>query len=148
MYDPIQIWLNSLQSPLTTTTTTVPMDESSTTSQPVERRLPFVITLPAFTLSVAMFAETWEYDDGDGGGGCGWVCDLVEDHRHASILSRAATSQGGGVKAVGVLEKKANIIYIGGGGHKGMRSWPTATVLICLCVGFPIYACLSPLCHN
>ena len=26
-----------------------------------------------------------------------------------------------------------------------MRSWPTATVLICLCVGFPIYAYLSPL---
>ena len=117
MYDPIQIRLNVLRSPLptTTTTTAAPTDESGTTPQPEKRRPPFAITLPPFTFSVAAFAEAWEYDDED-------EDDMAEDEhadpvdgrRHAPTSSGSTPSRGGKAKTVGVLEKKANTTYIGG----------------------------------
>ena len=115
MYDPIQIRLNVLRSPLPTTTTAASTDESITAPQPEKRRPPFAITLPTFTFSVAAFAEAWEYDDDD-------EDDMVEDEyaepvddrRHASTSSRTTPSRGGKAKTVGVLERKANITYIGG----------------------------------
>ena len=115
MYDPIQIRLNVLRSPLPTATTIVPTDESGATPQPEKRRPPFAITLPTFTFSVAAFAEAWEYDDEDEDDMVeDEYTDLVEDRRHASASSRAAPGRGGKVKTVGVLEKKANTTYIGG----------------------------------
>lgn len=113
MYDPIQIRLNVLRPPLPTTTT-APTDEPDT-AQPEKRRPPFAITLPAFTFSVAAFAEAWEYDDEDEDDMIeDEHADLVDDRRHAPVSSRTAPGRGGKVKTVGVLEKKANTTYIGG----------------------------------
>ena len=115
MYDPIQIRLNVLRSPLPSATTTAPTDESDTTPQPEKRRPPFAITLPTFTFSVAAFAEAWEYDDEDEDDMVeDEYADLVDDRRYASTSSRTVPGRGGKVKTVGVLEKKANTTYIGG----------------------------------
>ena len=112
MYDPIQIRLNVLRSPLPTTATT---DEPDTAPHPEKRRPPFAITLPAHTFSVAAFAEAWEYDDEDEDGMVeDEHTDLVDDRRQASTSSRAAPGRGGKAKTVGVLERKTNTTYIGG----------------------------------
>ena len=113
MYDPIQIRLNVLRSPLPTTTTTDPTDESDTI-QPEKRRPPFAITLPAFTFSVAAFAEAWEYDEDEDDMAEDEYADLVDDRRHASTSNRTTPGRGGKAKTVGVLERKANTTYIGG----------------------------------
>ena len=115
MYDPIQIRLNVLRSPLPSATTIAPTDGSDTTPQPEKRRPPFAITLPTFTFSVAAFAEAWEYDDEDEDDMVeDEYADLVDDRRYASTSSRTVPGRGGKVKTVGVLEKKANTTYIGG----------------------------------
>ena len=115
MYDPIQIRLNVLRSPVPTTTTTAPTDGSDAAPSPEKRRPPFAITLPTFTFSVAAFAEAWEYDDEDEDDMVeDEYADLVDDRRHASTSSRSTPVRGGKAKAVGVLEKKANTTYIGG----------------------------------
>jgi dynactin-4 len=91
MLDPIQVWLNVLQSPLSTT-----MDESGTTPPQEKLRLPFTITLPTFAFSVAAFAEAWEYDeeDKDGMAGEGHE-DLVDARRHALPSSRRCPAEVG-----------------------------------------------------
>ena len=115
MYDPIQIRLNILRSPLPTTATTATTDESGTGPQPEKRRPPFAITLPTFTFSVAAFAEAWEYDDEDEEDAVeDEYADLADDRRHASTSSRTTPGRGGKAKTVGVLERKANTTYIGG----------------------------------
>ena len=88
MLDPIQVLLNVLRSPLSTTT-----DESGIA--PLEkRRLPFAITLLTFAFSVATFAEASEYDeeDRDGMGGDGHK-DLVDARRHALTSSRKCPAE-------------------------------------------------------
>lgn len=115
MYDPIQIRLNVLRSPLPTTATPAPTDESGTAPKPEKRRPPFAITLPTFTFSVAAFAEAWEYDDEDEDDMAeDEYADLADDRRHASTSSSTVPARGGKAKTVGVLEKKANTTYIGG----------------------------------
>ena len=115
MYDPIQIRLNVLRSPLPITTTTAPTGEPDAPPSPEKRRPPFAISLPAFTFSVAAFAEAWEYDDEDEDGMVDdEYADLVDDRRLPSTPSRTTPGRGGKVKTVGVLEKKANTTYIGG----------------------------------
>jgi dynactin-4 len=137
MYDPIQIRLNVLRSPLPTTATTAPTDESGAAPQPEKRRPPFAITLPTFTFSVAAFAEAWEYDDEDEDDTVDdEYGDLVDDRKHASASSRTTPVRGGKAKTVGVLEKKANTTYIGGeivigkearGDVKAQAFWPPRT---------------------
>lgn len=112
MYDPINIRLNILRSPLPTTTAGT--DEPGTAQQE-KRRPPFAITLPTHTFSVAAFAEAWEYDEEDDD-------DMVEDEHADSVDGRrrvptsttSGTTRSGKVKTVGVLERKANTTYIGG----------------------------------
>ena len=139
MYDPIQIRLNVLRSPLPTTTTTAPTDEPDTAPQPEKRRPPFAITLPTFAFSVAAFAEAWEYDDEDDEDtNEDEHADLVDDRRQASASSRTTPGRGGKAKTVGVLEKKANTTYIGGevvigkearGDVKVQAFWPLCTLV-------------------
>jgi dynactin-4 len=115
MYDPIQVRLNVLRSPLPAATTTTPMDESGTAPPQEKRRPPFAITLPTFAFSVAAFAKAWEHDDEDEDDMVeDEHADLVDDRRHASTSSRSVPGRGGKAKTVGVLEKKANTTYIGG----------------------------------
>ena len=111
MYDPIQIRLNVLRSPLPTATT---QGEESSGPQPEKRRPSFAITLPTFTFSVAAFAEAWEYEDDDDEMVEDEHADLADDRKHTSASTNSGTSRGGKVKTVGVLEKKANTTYIGG----------------------------------
>ena len=110
MYDPIQIRINVLRSPVPTAA--APTDESGT-AQPEKRRPPFAITLPTYTFSVAAFAEAWEYDEDED-----MIedehADLVDDRRHASASTSTGPARGGKAKTVGVLERKANTTYIGG----------------------------------
>ncbi|KAF9783108.1 dynactin p62 family-domain-containing protein [Thelephora terrestris] len=110
MYDPIQIRINALRSPVSTTT--VQTDETGP-AQPEKRRPPFAITLPTYAFSVAAFAEAWEYDEDDD-----MIedehADLVDDRRHASASTNSGPARGGKAKTVGVLEKKANTTFIGG----------------------------------
>ena len=114
MYDPIQIGLNVLRSPLPTTTTAAPADEQGAAQQE-KRRPPFAITLPTHAFSVAAFAEAWEYDDEDEDGMVeDEHADLVDDRRQASTASRTAPGRSGKAKTVGVLERKTNTTYIGG----------------------------------
>ena len=115
MYDPIQVRLNVLRSPLPAAATTAPVDEPGAAPPPEKRRPPFAITLPTFAFSVAAFAEAWEYDDEDEDDMVeDEHADLVDDRRHASASSRSVPGRGGKAKTVGVLEKKANTTYIGG----------------------------------
>lgn len=114
MYDPIQIRLTVLRSPLPGTATSDSTDESGATPQPEKRRPPFAITLPTFTFSVAAFAEAWEYDEDEDDTVEDEYADLVDDRRHASTSSRTTPNRGGKAKTVGVLEKKTNTTYIGG----------------------------------
>ena len=114
MYDPIQIRLNVLRSPLPTATTAAPTDDPGTAQQE-KRRPPFAITLPTHSFSVAAFAEAWEYEDEDEDGMVeDEHADLVDDRRQASASSRTAPTRGGKAKTVGVLERKTNTTYIGG----------------------------------
>jgi len=115
MYDPIQIRLNVLRSPLPTMTAAAPIEESVTAPQPEKRRPPFAITLPTHSFSVAAFAEAWEYDEEDEDGMVeDEHADLVDDRRQGSASSRTTPGRGGKAKTVGILERKANTTYIGG----------------------------------
>jgi hypothetical protein len=90
MLDPIQVRLNVLRSPISTTT-----DESGI-APPQERRLSFAITLPTFAFSVAAFAEAWDYDeeDKDGMAGDGHE-DLVDARIHALTSNRRCPAEVG-----------------------------------------------------
>jgi hypothetical protein len=57
VYDPIQVQLNVLQSPLPAATTLVLMDEPGTAPPQEKRHPPFVIELQTFAFNVATFAE-------------------------------------------------------------------------------------------
>lgn len=78
----------------------------------------FHVTLPQALLSVAAFAEAWEYDDDEEGdqdqmmldaleGGAG-LADVVKAGGHSTNLSRGKSG------TIGVLERRANMIRIGG----------------------------------
>ena len=111
MYDPIQIRLNVLRSPLPTAAAST--DESGV-AQPEKRRPPFAITLPTFTFSVAAFAEAWEYEDEDEDMADDEYADLADDRKQASAPTTSGTGRSGKAKTVGILERKANTTYIGG----------------------------------
>ena len=115
MYDPVQVRLNILRSPLPAATTTAPTDESGAVSQQEKRRPPLTITLPTSTLSAAAIAEAREYDDEDEDNMVeDEHADFVDDRRHASTSSRSAPGRGGKAKTVGVLEKNADTTYLMG----------------------------------
>jgi dynactin-4 len=70
------------------------------------RRPPFAVSLPQSAFPVAAFAEAWEYeDDEDMFGG-------DDDEFGGRGRERGAT--GGKGKAVGVLERRANVTVVGG----------------------------------
>jgi dynactin-4 len=104
-----------LRSPLPAATATAPKDESGTAPPQERQRPPFAITLPTFAFSIAAFTKAWEHDGEDEDDMVeDEHADLVDDRRHASTSSRSVPGRGGKVKIVGVLEKKANMTYIGG----------------------------------
>lgn len=87
-------------------------------TNPSISRPSFHVTLPQALLSVAAFAEAWEYDDDEEGdqdqmmldaleGGAG-LADVVKAGGHSTNLSRGKSG------TIGVLERRANMIRIGG----------------------------------
>jgi dynactin-4 len=76
--------------------------------------LSFPITLLTFTPSVITFAEAWEYDEEEGNMVEGEHADLAGDRRHAFHLKQECTRSRWEGKDCGVLEKKADMMYIGG----------------------------------
>ncbi|TFK40755.1 dynactin subunit 4 [Crucibulum laeve] len=72
------------------------------------RRPPFVVSIPTTPFPIAAFAEAWEYDDDEDMFG-------VEDDE-LDTVGRTVKDKDGRtkVKAVGVLEKRANVTLVGG----------------------------------
>lgn len=109
LYDPIQVRLSVQRQAVNTPSS------SSADSEAKEktRRPPFAITLPSSTFPIAAFAEAWEYEDDED------MFGVDEDE-----FDLDARSPGGALgrpqegrtksKAVGVLEKRANVTIVGG----------------------------------
>lgn len=72
------------------------------------RRPPFAVSLPTTSFPIAAFAEAWEYEDDEDMFG-------VEDDELGIGRKGGKDKDGRGkTKAVGVLEKKANLTVVGG----------------------------------
>ena len=107
LYDPIHVRL-AVQRP-------VPPPSSSSSYVPAldgspekPRRPPFAVSLPQSAFPIAAFAEAWEYeDDEDMFGG--------DDDEFGGLRRERGGGAGGGKgKAVGVMERRANVTVVGG----------------------------------
>ena len=104
LYDPIHVRL-AVQRP-------VPPPSASSSvpagSPEKARRPPFAVSLPQSAFPIAAFAEAWEYeDDEDMFGG--------EDEEFGGLNRERGGGAGGGKgKAVGVVERRANVTVVGG----------------------------------
>lgn len=111
LYDPIQVRLSVQrhQAP-------AGISASSATTGAGEgdkvRRPPFAVSLPSSSFPVGAFAEAWEYEDDEDMFGIDDDEDPLEAAR-AGRDGREAEGKARG-KAVGVLEKKANMTLVGG----------------------------------
>lgn len=100
LYDPIQVRLSVQRMHVTAVADGAAPDKA--------RRTPFAVSLPTSPFPVAAFAEAWEYDDEDDMFG-------LEDDDLGLDVGRSRDRDGKGkVKAVGVLEKRANVTVVGG----------------------------------
>ena len=103
LYDPIHVRL-AVQRPVP------PPSASSVPAGSPEkaRRPPFAVSLPQSAFPIAAFAEAWEYeDDEDMFGG--------EDEEFGGLNRERGGGAGGGKgKAVGVVERRANVTVVGG----------------------------------
>lgn len=101
LYDPIQVRLSVQRMHVSATS---PVAEGGHTEK--ARRPPFAISLPTSSFHVAAFAEAWEYEDDEDmfGGGDEEVVGRGTRDREGRSKS----------KAVGVLEKRANVTLVGG----------------------------------
>lgn len=132
LYDPIQVRLHPqlvipLESATTTTTTTAnplspstmnpsasPSKQGQGENKPGRPPSGIVVALPSHALPIAAFAEAWEYEDdedmfvdedGDDGVGGG---------KGGTIRGGKDRDGKGKTKTVGILEKRANVIVVGG----------------------------------
>ena len=72
------------------------------------RRPPFAISLPTTSFPIAAFAEAWEYEDDED------MLGLDDDELGIGRRDGRDKDGRGKAKAVGVLEKKANLTVVGG----------------------------------
>src|SRR6266850_1192820 len=106
LYDPIQVRLAvQRQVPPPSSSAQAGSQEKSPEKA---RRPPFAVSLPQSAFPVAAFAEAWEYeDDEDMFGG--------EDNEFGGLdRERGSGSAGAKGKAVGVLERRANVTVVSG----------------------------------
>ncbi len=99
LYDPIQVRL-AVQRQVPPPTSTAP-----TGSPEKARRPPFAVSLPQSAFPVAAFAEAWEYEDDE---------DMFGGDDDELGLERERGGGSGKGKAVGVIERRANVTVVGG----------------------------------
>ncbi|KAG6883512.1 hypothetical protein C0993_005761 [Termitomyces sp. T159_Od127] len=103
LYDPIQVRL-SVQRMHISSAALITTDGGVTEKA---RRPPFAVSLPNSSFPIAAFAEAWEYEDDEDMFG-------TEDIDDIGIGRGGREKDRGKVKAVGVLEKRANVTVVGG----------------------------------
>lgn len=101
LYDPIQVRLSVQRMHVSA----APAGDGAVSEK--SRRPPFAVSLPTTLFPIAAFAEAWEYEDDE---------DMLGlDDDDLGIGRRDGRDTGKAkAKAVGVLEKKANLTVVGG----------------------------------
>ncbi|KAF7987039.1 hypothetical protein HWV62_161 [Athelia sp. TMB] len=102
LYDPIQVRLSVQRMHVAAASA------SDGTVPEKARRPPFAISLPTTSFPIAAFAEAWEYEDDED------MLGLDDDELGIGRRDGKDKDGRGKVKAVGVLEKKANLTVVGG----------------------------------
>lgn len=103
LYDPIQVRLSVQRMHISSAAVT--STDGGVTEK--ARRPPFAVSLPNSSFQIAAFAEAWEYEDDEEMYG-------VEDDDDIGGGRGSREKDRGKVKAVGVLEKRANVTVVGG----------------------------------
>lgn len=98
LYDPIQVRLHVQRS--------IPAVTHATAEGGKPPRAPFAVTLPSSAFPIAAYAEAWEYEDDE---------DMFGDEDAFEGARGMKDREGRGkTRAVGVLEKRANVTVVGG----------------------------------
>ncbi|KAG6835770.1 hypothetical protein H0H93_014848 [Arthromyces matolae] len=103
LYDPIQVRLSVQRMHIAIAAGS--SGDGGTTEK--ARRPPFAVSLPTSAFPIAPFAEAWEYEDDEEMYG-------VDDDDDLAAFRSNREKDRSKVKAVGVLEKRANITVVGG----------------------------------
>ncbi|THH26527.1 hypothetical protein EUX98_g7657 [Antrodiella citrinella] len=97
LYDPIQVRLH-VQRAVPTAVEDIPEGKAP--------RAPFAVTLPSSAFPIAAYAEAWEYEDDE---------DMFGDEDDFEGARGTRDREGRGkTRAVGVLERRANVTVVGG----------------------------------
>lgn len=121
LYDPIQVRLHVQR---TAPQNTVPVPEGGKAP-----RAPFAVTLPSSAFPIAAYAEAWEYEDDE---------DMFGDEDDFEGARGMKDRDGRGkTRAVGVLERRANVTVVGGEIVLGKEAQGTIKV------SFPISLCFN-----
>lgn len=103
LYDPIQVRLSVQRMHVSNT---APSAEGGAPEK--ARRPPFAVSLPTSSFPIAAFAEAWEYEDDED------MFGVDEDDEFGTGRGAREKDGRGKTKAVGVLDKRANVTVVGG----------------------------------
>lgn len=113
LYDPITVRL-SVQRSFPTASTSTSTAEPTSPAQAAPRRPPYAISLPTTAFPIAAYAEAWEYEDDEDE-------EMFDEEELGLGMGGRTPSKSSGkdagkgkVKAVGILERRANVTKIGG----------------------------------
>lgn len=109
LYDPLTVRINVVRSfPAQST------GQEVAAHAPPQRRPPYAISLPSQPFSIAAYAEAWEYEDDEDD-------EMFDEEELGLGIGSRTPGRGSGkdagkgkTKAVGVLDKRANVTKIGG----------------------------------
>lgn len=99
LYDPIQVRLKKAQA--------LPVPGSEAAGEKAKRP-PFQVNLPSAAFPIAAFAEAWEYEDDED------MFGLDDDDELDGIGRLQKEPRGTKTRAVGVVEKRANVTVVAG----------------------------------
>ena len=99
LYDPIQVRLKKAQA--------MPTPGSEAAGEKAKRP-PFQVNLPSAAFPIAAFAEAWEYEDDED------MFGLDDDDDLDGIGRLQKEPRGAKTRAVGVVEKRANVTVVAG----------------------------------
>lgn len=98
LYDPIQVRLHVQRA--------TPASTGATAEGGKAPRAPFAVTLPSTAFPIAAYAEAWEYEDDE---------DMFGDDDDFEGARGVKDRDGRGkTRAVGILERRANVTVVGG----------------------------------